>query len=217
MKRARIRLLFKNLIKQNIKNRVQVIIMIILLLITSLVFMSTVVCNKMINNAEINTNIKSNLHDFVIDLNSANGVGDNTDNHNAESFIKQNAIESASNLKNNKFIWDRVETRNFYLGLGNSQKTLKIVIDNKDAKVDKLVVIQGTNIGNNANIKVAQSQQAVVDPTFAKKNNIKIGSIIRLQKDHLGSSIVVNSNSIVLGYNWFQVVGFGDSADMKLQ
>ena len=57
-------------------------------------------------------------------------------------YIKQHSIESSSNLNNNRFIWNEIMTRNFYLG----NKTIKAIADSSRNKVDKLVITKGSNI-----------------------------------------------------------------------
>jgi putative ABC transport system permease protein len=51
--------------------------------------------------------------------------------------------------------------------------------------VDTLVVGNGHNIQS--------TRQTVVDATFAKRNNLKIGNIVRFQADDLGEQLLVTS------------------------
>ncbi|WP_170264667.1 ABC transporter permease [Spiroplasma tabanidicola] len=140
---------------------------------------------------------------------------------------------------NNSFVFDRVEARQFSL---STNKTLKVVILNPEQKVDKFVVEEGMDLNtwttyskatNNLSLK-----WAYIDRRFADYNNIKLNDIIRLQDDKFGSSILVKNSQnkdkdfdktlkehenedISLWMNntpynelsWFQVVGFGSSAD----
>ncbi|PPE06516.1 ABC transporter permease [Mesoplasma corruscae] len=100
--------------------------------------------------------------------------------------------------------------------------------------VDKLTIFEGKDIETR--------HQIVIDKNFAKSNDIQIGNIIRIQKDNIGDSLLVkNSNNdenflknintieselesgidsenstyqtLYSNYQWFQVVGFGSSAD----
>lgn len=221
MKLKQKNLLFKNLIRQNFKNWVQLIVMSFLLLISSLFFMLVLFSNTTLNNARNETNRISNLHDFVIDFNNAQNIGNNNISYNSENYY-ENALESAANLKNNnfnnQFIWDRVETRNLYFDRGNENSTfLKVVTDNQNARIDKLIISDGYNIGKNPNITVPITNQIVVEKKFAIEHNINIGAIIRLQSDNLGSNIKISDSgqSIPNGYNWFKVVGYGFSADYE--
>ncbi len=213
-------LLFKNIFIQNFKNRLQLVVMVMLLLITSLIFMLTILTNETINNSVENTNTRSNLHDFIIDFNSASYIGPEPSSELQTSMLEQHVVDnSSSSIENNEFVWDRVETRNFYFGQpGKNQKVLKVIAYNKDARVDKLVITDGYAIGENTEInsQFKPSQQIVVDSTFAKLNNLKIGSIMRIQPDSLGSTILVNNNNTIeAGFNWFKIVGFGNSADYQ--
>jgi len=80
------------------------------------------------------------------------------------------------------------------LNNNNDPKVLKLVTYNKDARIDKLVISKGFNIGENANEIVPTEKQTVVNKEFANKNNLKIGDIIRVQSDNKGNTLKVEAN-----------------------
>ncbi len=212
-------ILFKNIIKQSIKNKSQTIIMVFLFLITSLFFMLTIVSNEQINDARISTEVKSNKHDFLINLFQTNYSGVNK-NSIINDELNQYAVESAANLQDNNFIWDRVETRNYYQNA--QQDIIKLVTDNLKARVDKVVITKGYNISQNSKENIDPLHQAVMSPIFAKKHHIKIGNFIRIEPDKYGSSLIIKSKNILpkpqqipTGMNWFKIVGFGVSSDFE--
>ncbi len=218
-------LLFKNVLKQNIKNYVQTILMICLIVISSLLFMLVLSSEKSLKDASDSTASRSNLHDFIINFDDAQYNGTNNSNYNVADDYYQNALESIANLKtstfDNSFIWDRVESKILNLSSSSSNLILKAVTDNVNARVDKLVITEGHNIGEVVNSStLPTSNQIVIEPVFAKKHNLNIGSIIRLSSDNEGDNIKVSdslekvSNDLT-GHNWFQVVGYGVSADYE--
>lgn len=211
-KKINILLIFKNFIRDFFKNKIFLFLMIFLISITSFIFMFETVTIKRLENSKNITFEKSNLHDFVIDFNDSIIFG-KKDSKYSNYYINQRSIENISNLNNdNNFNWNFFSTRSFTLDDGNNSKTLKLVTNFKDSKIDKVLITKGYNIGQNKNDSTLALRQVILDPGFAKINNIKLNSIIRIQKDDQGSSIIVNSKIIKPGYNWFKVVGFGVSA-----
>ncbi len=190
-KKHRKSLLFKNSIKQVFKDTIQLSIMIILLVITSFIFMFTIITSQRLTNSLDETNTKSNLHDFVIDLNNTNFQG--TKSGHSNFYLNEQSVENDANINN--FIADRVDTKKFLL----SNTTLKLVATDPSARIDKLVIVKGLNIGASANRLIPLGQQVVIDQGFAKANHIKIGSTIRITPDSEGSSILVHSNILKSG------------------
>ncbi|AOG60086.1 ABC transporter permease [Spiroplasma helicoides] len=184
----------------------------------------------------------SNLHDFVGDLSNSNFNSESNDDPFKDvsvSEIRDNLYFSylENKLKNteNEFYFDRVEARTFSLSSG---KTFKTITLNPDQQVDRLVVEEGMSIDTWKQYTLAtnnlSTRWAYIDKRFANENNIKINDIIRLEDDNYGTSVLVKDseiekvdltpyakqdintwfeNSDYNTQNWFQVVGFGSSAD----
>ncbi|WP_368486394.1 ABC transporter permease [Spiroplasma sp. DGKH1] len=211
-------LLFKNSFKQIWRNKTQIIGLILLVLLSSLIFtLMRVTTNRIINEYET-LNEKSNLHDFIFDLDNTNYIGSLTGK--TPEDIEQITINDIAKNINNSFSWSRVESRTFELPNNKHNRILKTITANYYSEIDKLVIIRGSNIGEDLNLihsGVAISQQAVVNKEFADNNNIKIGSVIRIQPDDKGETLLVGSGTDLIKnnntYNWFYVTGFGISAD----
>lgn len=142
-----------------------------------------------------------------------------------------------------EFDWSRTEAREFsQVKNKDKDLTLKTLVKttqstqtnslNSDG-VDKLIIFEGQDIKTR--------HQVVIDQNFAKANGIKIGNVIRIQVDNLGDSFLVKEsnndksfianiqgieatinkideensiyNTYYSNYQWFQVVGYGSSAD----
>lgn len=134
------------------------------------------------------------------------------------------------------FSWSRTEGRNFSSIQNDSHNlTIKAVAkttpNSSKYTVDQLAISQGHGIQS--------IHQTVIDATFGKKNHIMIGDIIRFQEDSLGSQLLVKSKlnkmdnlnaglvdlisnlddpndnyqKLYSTYQWFQVVGYGESID----
>lgn len=150
--------------------------------------------------------------------------------------LQEKYYEESSDLQ---FQWSRTEAREFVqVKHNNNDLTIKTISkttqqnDFNNMGVDKLVIFEGTDIETH--------HQVVIDPNYAKNNGIKIGDVIRIQADNLGNSLLVrdsvneqvyndikeiektvnqidDANGIYFtyysNYQWFQVVGFGSSAD----
>jgi len=73
--------------------------------------------------------------------------------------------------------------------------------------VDALVVGEGHNIQS--------TRQTVVDATFAKRNELKIGNIVRFQADDLGEQLLVTSklNTKTNDFNRQQIAQIRDLDD----
>lgn len=226
MKKNNIYLLFKNAIKQAFRNKIQLIGLVVLVLLSSTIFSLMQTSIARVNN-EYNALIsekQSNIHDFVFDpyntvkLTSAPPAPTPPPNPPAGSLEEQQLyLNEVANGTNNKFIWDRVEARTVQLNNNNDPKVLKLITYNQYARIDKLVISQGYNIGENPNIKTPKEKQVVINKEFAEKNKLKIGDIIRVYQDNLGDTLKVINQDINNPennvYNWLQIVGYGNSAD----
>jgi putative ABC transport system permease protein len=144
---------------------------------------------------------------------------------------------------NGKYQLSRSEGRTFSeIKNGKTELSIKPIAKFSDAKnlnqvtttVDKLVITDGKNISTD---KALAMHQTVIQKTFAEKNNVKIGDIIRFVPDSApnGDQLVVTRNKEIqdkikrelkgkswseaydkteyANMNWFEVVGYGISAD----
>ncbi|WP_162649727.1 ABC transporter permease [Spiroplasma sp. TIUS-1] len=133
----------------------------------------------------------------------------------------------------NEFEWTKTEEWTIN-NITNQQKRLKLKVISKfdsvgDNSVDRLVISEGESFS--ADFEKVK-RQVVVNPTFAKNNKLEIGSIIRLQPDEYGTSLLVEENQSVkqdieqvssfdellqnskyYDLNWYEVIGFGSSID----
>lgn len=212
-------LLLKNEFKHSLRNKVQLFGLIFLILLVSTIFSvmrSTTV--RVVDQYEV-LNKTSNLHDFIIDLDNSeiNGKNENNDSYD---FLKQDAIENAAHNPENHFYWTRIEARTFSLANNGKQRLLKAITYDKDALIDKLIVTEGKNIGEDKAEIIAKEKQVVLNKEFAENNGIKIGSVIRLQPDDKGESLLISDDSKIISdninFNWFKVVGLGVSADFTM-
>lgn len=215
-------LLFKNAFKQALRNKIQLIGLIVLVLLSSTIFSIMQTSISRVEKQYDNLVISSNLHDFVIDLSNTNekkqpSVPGKDPNVSDEQYVIREINNSLGSLPNNlSFKWDRVEARTVQLNNNGNPLTLKLIAAKESAKVDKLVISEGDSIGQNPNYLTPASKQVVINQQFAQKNDLKIGDVIRVQEDNLGSSLKVNYNindPKYKNYDWLQIVGFGASAD----
>ncbi|ATZ21366.1 ABC transporter permease [Mesoplasma tabanidae] len=150
--------------------------------------------------------------------------------------LQEKYFEESSDLQ---FEWSRTEAREFsQVKQNKNDLTIKAIAktsqenDFGNDAVDKLVIFNGQDIKTH--------HQVVIDPNYAKNNGIKLGDVIRIQADNLGNSLLVREsenaqvssdvkkiestktdidnkdgiyNTYYSNYQWFQVVGFGSSAD----
>lgn len=156
--------------------------------------------------------------------------------------LQQQYYREDNNLQ---FEWSRTEAREFsQVSHQNNKLTLKTIakITPKNVfnqnPVDSLVIFEGHDIRSD--------RQVVIDPIYAKDHKIKIGDIIRIQQDYFGDQLLVKSSKneniteklrsdvkemeqkglddsigvyqreYVNNYDWYQVVGFGGSADFMM-
>lgn len=186
---------------------------------------------------------KSNLHDFVIDLSDSVYINDfekdifgkKIANSDMRNDMVLTYLQDRLTNTDLDFDLNRIESRTSIFG----NKALKIFGLNPDQEVDKLVVSKGMNLSlwkeYTQAININTKKWVYINEQFAQSNNIKINDIIRLQPDNYGSTILVNEsenlqvdlslyegidiNSWInrtsyINQSWFQVVGYGSSADM---
>lgn len=240
------KLLFKNNFKNTVKNKIQFIGLVVLVFLTSFIFTIIAVSKQRVEN-NYNSFISeqlSNQHDFVVSF--ANSTYVKNSNREPDQFekitdsgIRQNAILEfvKEKLKNRDehFIYNRVEARTFTLG---NNKVIKAVTLNPHQEIDKFIVANGMPLSVYTKYLLSINQETMhwiyLTPEFARKNNIKINDIIRLQPDRYGTTIKVADSELkdvdltpyekedinkwlpkspYANENWFRVVGFGQSAD----
>ncbi|MCL6428554.1 hypothetical protein LT335_00093 [Spiroplasma sp. JKS002669] len=222
-------LLFKNAAKQAFRNKIQLIGLAVLVLLSSTIFslMQTSLVRVDSQYDALISEKQSNIHDFILDPYNTAKLTNNLEQPEHPTHPDDNAaivedqqlyLNQIAQNPNNSFIWERIEARTLQLNNNNDPKVLKLVTYNKDARIDKLVISKGFNIGENANEIVPTEKQTVVNKEFANKNNLKIGDIIRVQSDNKGNTLKVDANFDInnpeyANYNWLKIVGFGTSAD----
>ncbi|UZQ31171.1 MAG: ABC transporter permease [Spiroplasma phoeniceum] len=240
------KLLFKNNFKNTVKNKIQFFGLVVLVFLTSFIFTIIEVSKQRVDN-NYNTFISeqlSNQHDFVVSFTNTTYVKNS--NREPDQFEKitgsgvhQNVIleyikEQLKN-RNEHFIYNRVEARTFSLG---KNKVIKAVTLNPYQEIDKFIVANGMPLSFYMKYLLSINEETMhwiyLTPEFARKNNIKINDIIRLQPDRYGTTIKVADSELkgvdLTSYeredinkwlpkspysneNWFRVVGFGQSAD----
>lgn len=213
-------LLFKNAFKQAFRNKIQLVGLIVLVLLSSTIFSLMQTSLSRISNEYSTLVVKSNLHDFVIDL-SNTAPKNVTSKSLTTTAVEENDhnINVIANTVGNEFIWDRIEGRIMQLDNNSNTRILKILTYNEDARIDKLIISKGYQIGdaNNPDITTPNWKQVVINKEFAEKNNLQINDTIRVQSDQLGSSLKVSGHNLndpaFSSYNWLKIVGYGVSAD----
>ncbi|AJM72112.1 ABC transporter permease [Mycoplasma yeatsii] len=236
-------LMLKNSFKNSFKNKAQLFGLTILVSLMALVMSLISSIDSNVLNRYDSLVSNSNQHNIVLKLNPKDSVENNQENVPNNLVEAQQYWIDQLNIKykekyNQSFDWSRTEAREFsQVYSNNNLQTLKAIAktSSKTDQVDKLVISQGNDI-NSIN-------QVVLDSIYAQKHNIKIKDIIRIQKDKLGDQLLVSSNKNASTnaeqhrdielikqqglddkngiyqlkyagtYSWFQVVGFGESAD----
>ncbi|WP_342260700.1 ABC transporter permease [Spiroplasma endosymbiont of Notiophilus biguttatus] len=214
-------LLFKNAFKQAFRNKIQLVGLIVLVLLSSTIFSLMQTSLARISDEYSTLVTKSNLHDFVIDLsNTTSKTVSNKISTSTTAVDEKNDfdINNIANDAGNEFIWDRVEGRIMQLDNNSNPRILKILTYNQDARIDKLIISDGYQIGDSNNPDKNPSwKQVVINKEFAQKNNLHINDTIRVQSDQLGSSLKVSgydlNDAAYSSYNWLKIVGYGVSAD----
>ncbi|WP_031542152.1 FtsX-like permease family protein [Mesoplasma photuris] len=243
-------LILKNSFKNTFKNKAQLLGLTLLVTLLAVVLSLMTALNARVIEQHESLKKSSNQHNIILNLNPRDSVPAGEDEN---SNIPVNQIEAQQHwvytLEENyfnrndvlDFDWSRTEMREFTQVIHNDeQMTLRAVAkttSKKSEAVDKLIISNGHDIESN--------RQAVIDATFAEKNNIEIGDIIRFQNDILGDQMLVasreNTNTseaqfqqiesmleeglddpagiyqkVYKQFDWYQVVGFGNSADLTM-
>lgn len=214
-------LLFKNAFKQAFRNKIQLVGLIVLVLLSSTIFSLMQTSLARISDEYSTLVTKSNLHDFVIDLSNTTPktVTSKTFLTSAKEENNDVNINNIANTLDNEFIWDRIEGRTMQLDNNGNVRILKILTYNQDARIDKLIISDGYQIGdiNNPDQTTPSWKQVVINKEFAQKNHLKINDTIRVQSDQLGTSLKVGNyylnDPAYSSYNWLKIVGYGVSGD----
>ncbi|QEH61372.1 ABC transporter permease [Spiroplasma chinense] len=233
--------MFKNIIK----NQLQLVMVILLMFLSVFVFTISDSSSQRLTNSSVSFNQKSNLHDAVITLeDSSYNFIENDEfrtitNASVRNELIVNYLKNSVKNKNSdmSFRLARTETRNFNLSSG---KTFKAITLDSQKEVDSFVVSYGMPLemwDEYANsLNDLTKRWVYLSEAFANENNIKVNDIIRLNDDSYGSNILVKDSEIrevnidsyskqdintwlpisrYSSMNWFQVVGFGSSADFS--
>ncbi|WP_339022626.1 ABC transporter permease [Spiroplasma endosymbiont of Crioceris asparagi] len=236
-------LLLKNAFKSAWHTKIQIIGLSLLVAFLSALIsiLSATTESIVVKNNELNS--QSNLRDSLINfektyrLNKKAYIYQSANNHETDvqdnqSLLQQYLINKLSKDSDKTvFDWSRTEAREF-VGITHKNRDLKIKAVTKtktidqESTVDKLFVTSGRNISSN--------KEVVINENFAKLNNIKIGDVIRIEKDSFGNTLKVSDSNLVpddktlllndslengrwktnfSGFAWLEVVGLGTSAD----
>ncbi|AHI53272.1 ABC transporter permease [Spiroplasma culicicola] len=235
-----IRLLLKNAFRSAGRNKSQIIGLSLLVMLVSLVISLLSATTTRIIEAYKDLNTKSNLRDVVMEVNPNDRIKLEDENNEKNWYMDFDESALANNqelyqqyLMNQLsfeygFDWSRTEGRTLAsTTINNNDLKIKALAKTNGTSnaVDSLVISKGRNIENKNEIIVGES--------FAKKHNIELGSIVRVQEDKFGNSFLVNQSSdtemvkeieglkikeiLDIGKYanmvWFEVVGYGSSAD----
>ncbi|WP_339020325.1 ABC transporter permease [Spiroplasma endosymbiont of Atherix ibis] len=234
--------MFKNIIK----NKLQLVMVILLMFLSVFIFTMTDSSSQRLIKSREEFALNSNLHDSIIQFTESNYNYIENDefksitNNEVRDEIILNYLKYSLEKKNSnlKFDFDRTETRNFIL---DSNKSIKVINLEPDKKVDVFIVKKGMSLETWKSYIDSENDLSkrwvYLSEQFAKNNNIEINDIIRLNDDSFGSSVLVKNsenNSVDISkyknkdinewinssnyssMNWFQVVGFGSSADFMM-
>ncbi|ALD66801.1 ABC transporter permease [Spiroplasma cantharicola] len=234
---------FKNLLRNKIQLITIIVLVFLTAFVFTLSYSSTTRVENSYKNFISQRN--SNIHDAVIDLSKASYINDfekdlfskNISNSEVRDNLLITYLQNKLKHSSLEFDFDRVESR---IATLSTNKTLKVFALNSEQKVDRFVVNKGMSLdlwkkysqATNINTK----RWVYVNEQFANANNIKINDIIRLQDDNYGTSVLVKdsenkkvdfslyekidinswiNNTEYANQNWFQVVGFGSTADFS--
>ncbi|WP_338983281.1 ABC transporter permease [Spiroplasma endosymbiont of Othius punctulatus] len=235
------RLLLKNAFRSSWKGKTQLIGISLLVMLMTIILSLVTSSYEQINKKNTHLNQESNLRDGIFDVQNSRRVQSVEDGEkklvNNQTYLFQYWFNKMVEENNYDLTWSRTEARSFSKldSQTNDQKfNMKVVTKTsptENVNVDSLVISGGSNFSNN--MDVAGDREMIVNENFAKLNNIKIGDIIRVEKDSYGSTLLVK-NSDKLDANlkeqlenksaveflnnnpnnaWFHIVGFGTSAD----
>lgn len=235
-------LILKNSLKNSFKYKSQLFGLVLLVMIMSLIMSLISAINSRVLDKYDDLITNSNQHNLVLKLDPYESLPNSLTTSNNQIQAQQQYINRLNDKLYSrysfKFDWSRTESREFkQVKSLNNLQTLKAVSKQylTNNKVDQLVISKGRDIRS--------EKEVVIDPIYAKKHNIKINDIIRFQKDVLGDQLLVNSlenktttkqqfedinkitkqgltdsNSVYQikyagSFDWYQVVGFANSAD----
>ncbi|WFQ94996.1 ABC transporter permease [Mycoplasma feriruminatoris] len=235
-------LILKNSLKNSFKYKSQLFGLVLLVMIMSLIMSLISAINSRVLDKYDDLITNSNQHNLVLKLDPYESLPNSLTTSNNQIQAQQQYINRLNDKLYSrysfKFDWSRTESREFkQVKSLNNLQTLKAVSKQylTNNKVDQLVISKGRDIRS--------EKEVVIDPIYAKKHNIKINDIIRFQKDVLGDQLLVNSlenktttkqqfediNKITKqgltdsngvyqikyagSFDWYQVVGFANSAD----
>ena len=176
--------------------------------------------------ASFGSTIVTPIKNLPVRLTAPSGETDILTKQRALALASQNFQQSGSAVAT----IDRVDTRDNYLD--NSAKEIKVIGYSPLQTVDKLIITKGQQL--QSYLKTGKNNFGIIfNQQFAADNHIRIGDIVRLQPDIYGNSILVKDNpkiqlpaqfpqgfaawlksSAYSNFSWFQVKGFGVSADM---
>lgn len=251
--------MLKNSFKNALHKKAQLFGLAVLVALLALVLALLTSMNARVLRSNDDLKRSSNLHNIVLQMdpfdNVPTGESDDDAIPNNRIAAQQYWIDQLQNAYVNEnsplqFNWSRTEARQFsQLFDGEYNLTIKVLAKttlenntNKEA-IDKLVIFSGHDIQTDHDI--------VVDSVFAQKHSLKIGNIVRIQKDIWGDQVLVSSplneessshpdfptflkdietiekeginkenglyqQKYAKNYDWYQIVGFGGSADFSM-
>ncbi|AHB36207.1 ABC transporter permease [Spiroplasma apis] len=256
-------LVIKSGFKNSFKNPLQLIGLSFLIAISLIACLFMNVAYQRIEKNYHNLSTQSNLRDFIVDSQKSPKISFNENdiiggetilNYSNQDLYQQYLLNVISNkgkkfeegeIKGKNFFdWSRTESRLFTnikngvteLNIKGVTKTSIVKVNEQKEleehiNVDKLVVYSGQNFSNDKSLAL---HQIIIQDTFAKKNNIFLGDIIRLVPDQYGNQLLVKKDvhdlpfgigkdindpingiekSVYKSIMWFQVIGTGSSID----
>lgn len=211
-----VRLLIRNAFRSAKQTIGEIIGLSLLIFLVSLIISLIFSMSSSIFRADDALRKNSNLRDAVVQIDNSKQVNISDSSLGEKYFddLKESSQELYQEAIINElaavynFNWTRTEGRTFSELQNDSQSILiKAVakfgtgknIDRADSissSVDKMLITDGNNFSTDVN---ESSHQVVLQKTFAEKNKIKIGDIIRMQKDsnEQGDQLVVTKNSTI--------------------
>ncbi|QHX36149.1 hypothetical protein STIUS_v1c05950 [Spiroplasma sp. TIUS-1] len=236
------RLLLKNAFRSSWKVKSQLFGISLLVMLMTVILSLVTSSSEQITHKNDYLNKISNLRDGIFDLQNSKGAKTPTDKNirNDQTYLYQYYFDNMIKEKGYDLSWSRTEARSFsQLTENGNNINMKIVsktspsIDEK-VSVDSIAISEGRNFSTEVDEdNISVSREMIINENFAKLNNIKIGDVVRVEKDKYGDSLLVkNSQNIdeslksqlenssptdFVNNNepmaWFHIIGFGTSAD----
>lgn len=253
-------LVLKNSIKNTFSNLSQLfgMTMLVVLLAVVITLMTSISTRVLDKHSSLIT--ASNQHNIVLkfdpfetatvrasELEDKDGTKrEYTNNIQAQQALL-NAFQAQYQDSELAFDYSRTEGRDFSQTFNDNGQTMTLKAINKltvdgSKGVDNLVISEGRSFDLEVDSSKPNAfREIVLDSTFAKTNNIALGTIIRLQLDQHGSQFLVASDKngtdqkvmedikkiqvegiakqdglyaqLYSNFGWFQVVGLGNAAD----